>query len=846
MAKRGDRVVGESARGRAITFFLVIIVIVALILIYIYYKRSQVGVPGGAGLTHTPGIESIPGAGQTTTEYVKIQERQNILAAQQAAQQGTSAVPTITRVSYFGPGEFLAPGATKPGCTPDDLRRARLAGVTADELRCKGCTLAELRAAGFTAGELANAGFSPNDLRNAGFSADQLRQAGLNAADARRAGFNAQQLAGAGYNAAELAKAGFSPDSLKGAGISDAALAAAGIGVRPTTGLPNNCSVDALKRARAQGVTVAQLKKLGCGAAALLAAGYTPAELRAAGFLPEELKAAGVNANALRAAGFTPGDLRRAGFTATDLKNAGFSPADLKAAGFGANALREAGFTPNQILGGGYTNGDLVRAGFPASQIGGPSVGPTDCSVETLRRLRAQGVSARELKDRGCSAAALLAAGYTPAELKAAGFSDDDLRRAGVNPAELAAAGALIANQCSVDALKKARAQSVSASELRKRGCSAAALRAAGYTAAELKAAGFGDDDLRNAGFSPEEVAAGSAGAGVIAGKAVVPSVGTSEMQLQQLQASQEKQLNEQQRQDKMTQVETVMAAQANTLFNNWAPPTTQQYIEGTPPKKEETKTETTTATTVTQGAVVPGTPAAAATAAKVCASIKAGDVVMGVLTSTVNSDENSPVMATIVSGRLKGAKLIGQFSLLKEKVILNFSKLSLGCSCASIGISAVAIDPETAHTALATAVDHHYLLRYGTLFASSFLSGVADAISQSGSQTSTGSGGILVTHDKLSVVESAFVGLGAVGSQYASVLGSNFTRPPTVTVDAGSSIGVLFMQDLGDDAIECYQGKPLICDQVPSTAPLCGGASACPAIPVCPPVAMPCPVIPR
>jgi intracellular multiplication protein IcmE len=155
--------------------------------------------------------------------------------------------------------------------------------------------------------------------------------------------------------------------------------------------------------------------------------------------------------------------------------------------------------------------------------------------------------------------------------------------------------------------------------------------------------------------------------------------------------------------------------------------------------------------------------------------------------------------MADIVSGKLRGAKLIGKFTLLKEKVLINFNKLSLPGQPSSIGINAVAIDPDTAKTALADCVDTHAWLRYGTLFASSFLSGLADAISQQGSQTSTGAGGILVTHDPLSVAQTIGVALGAVGSQYASVLGSNFTRPPTVMVYSGDSIGVLFMQDVND-----------------------------------------------
>ncbi len=136
-----------------------------------------------------------------------------------------------------------------------------------------------------------------------------------------------------------------------------------------------------------------------------------------------------------------------------------------------------------------------------------------------------------------------------------------------------------------------------------------------------------------------------------------------------------------------------------------------------------------------------------------------------------------------------------------------------------SIGINAVAIDPQTADTAMADCVNNHYMLRYGTLFASSFLSGLADAISQQGSQVSTGSGGILVTHDPLSTAKTVAVALGAVGSQYASVLGSNFTRPPTVYVYAGDSIGVLFMQDLTEVPSTCCPDVDKTCNNVGKAA---------------------------
>ena len=49
-----------------------------------------------------PQIESVPGAGNPSMEYVKQQDIENVQKAEQAREQGTSAVPTINRGSFVG------------------------------------------------------------------------------------------------------------------------------------------------------------------------------------------------------------------------------------------------------------------------------------------------------------------------------------------------------------------------------------------------------------------------------------------------------------------------------------------------------------------------------------------------------------------------------------------------------------------------------------------------------------------------------------------------------------------------------------------------------------------------
>lgn len=177
---------------------------------------------------------------------------------------------------------------------------------------------------------------------------------------------------------------------------------------------------------------------------------------------------------------------------------------------------------------------------------------------------------------------------------------------------------------------------------------------------------------------------------------------------------------------------------------------------------------------------------------------IKAGTIMFGVLDTAVNSDHAGPVMATLVSGKYKGAKLLGSLSRTSDgkRVILRFNQMSMPDWPDVLQINAVAMNPDDAHTAIASSVDNHYLLRYGALFGASFLSGYSQAITNAGT-TSLGLGVIQVTHPRLSARDRTLVGLGEVGKNLSDVTRSLVDTPPTVRVNAGVGIGVLFMANV-------------------------------------------------
>lgn len=167
------------------------------------------------------------------------------------------------------------------------------------------------------------------------------------------------------------------------------------------------------------------------------------------------------------------------------------------------------------------------------------------------------------------------------------------------------------------------------------------------------------------------------------------------------------------------------------------------------------------------------------------------GDTYFSVMVSAVNSDSPGPVVAKVVSGKLRGAKLLGGFVRNKDTVSIKFNHMIYERT--DYPISAVSVDANTYATALADSVDHHYLERYGLFFAGSFLGGISNAIMSEG-QTTTTDISTQTSKPQLNTRDKILVGLGNTGNQLAPKLESNFDIPPTVKVNKGTGVGVLFL----------------------------------------------------
>ncbi len=254
---------------------------------------------------------------------------------------------------------------------------------------------------------------------------------------------------------------------------------------------------------------------------------------------------------------------------------------------------------------------------------------------------------------------------------------------------------------------------------------------------------------------------------------------------------------SEQDRQARIQALLGAMQGQAGQLVGSWQPPT-MSHVEGVPPPPEKKPAEG------GSGGSSGGTGGKPGSSSEQAALIKAGSIYFAVLETAVNSDyPDSPVMATIVEGPYKGDKLMGRIVTTKgvsgqlDRVSLNFTLMNDDAWPKSKAITAYGIDPNDARTVMASHVDYHYLQRFGAMFATSFLQGYGNAIATSSSTTTTGIFGTSTSHPNLSPSQKLAMALGQVGQTVGQATQNYINRPPTVRVDSGVSLGILFMSDV-------------------------------------------------
>lgn len=177
---------------------------------------------------------------------------------------------------------------------------------------------------------------------------------------------------------------------------------------------------------------------------------------------------------------------------------------------------------------------------------------------------------------------------------------------------------------------------------------------------------------------------------------------------------------------------------------------------------------------------------------------VKPGDLLYAVIDTGVNSDVPSAVMATVASGKLKNARLLGKFQRFEERLVLAFSRVILPDG-SDAQMEGYAVDPDTSEASVASSVDTHFFSRWGGLVASAFLEGLSNAKRYSGAQSTIYGGMNGQTTDQMvwntySPADQAWIAAGKVGERAGKIFEKNFDRPPTVFLASGTAVGILVL----------------------------------------------------
>ena len=195
------------------------------------------------------------------------------------------------------------------------------------------------------------------------------------------------------------------------------------------------------------------------------------------------------------------------------------------------------------------------------------------------------------------------------------------------------------------------------------------------------------------------------------------------------------------------------------------------------------------------------GTQAPPAAAPEVKSNIRfvrSGSVVPARLLTPLSSDNPGPVLAEITSGPLKGARMIGNMSVQREGIMVQFSQIMKPGWPDNYAISAVGLSDD-GYTGMATDVNHHYFQRYTALLAGNFLQGYGQGLSQTGSSTVITEGTVVSDVEPLSSEEIRNKGFGAVAQAIGEEMEEMSERPTTIEIKGkdGSpyAFQVLFLQ---------------------------------------------------
>ena len=181
---------------------------------------------------------------------------------------------------------------------------------------------------------------------------------------------------------------------------------------------------------------------------------------------------------------------------------------------------------------------------------------------------------------------------------------------------------------------------------------------------------------------------------------------------------------------------------------------------------------------------------------------IPAGKIVYGQLLLEANSDVPSVVLGQMVSGPLKGWKVLGSFEALEdiEMIAITFDT-AVNEDGDQYEIDAIMLNPDTGLAAMSTDVDHRYLKRVILPSAAVFIEGFASAVADTGRTSVFVRGESVVTDEReADDEEEVATGVQEAGQKIGEFLDEEGDVPIQIIIDAGTPIGIFFAENVIDE----------------------------------------------
>lgn len=161
-----------------------------------------------------------------------------------------------------------------------------------------------------------------------------------------------------------------------------------------------------------------------------------------------------------------------------------------------------------------------------------------------------------------------------------------------------------------------------------------------------------------------------------------------------------------------------------------------------------------------------------------------------------LSSDTGGPVVLQADSGLIAGDRLIGSFTQQGNRLVIKIDNVIHHGE--PISASGFVVSPDTKEAGVASDVDQNLLSRFILPAAAAFVQGLGSAIATTSNTAAVLSPfGGATTSTNLNINQQLGVAAGVAASNIGSTLNAAAPRGPTVTLDAGVTVGVMFLSNV-------------------------------------------------